>query len=574
MSRRTSSRHGLPGTRLQGCKIITSIKMLTLNKKNEKWIYILLSSLIFFSFYYAIGGYYLFDNNEGLYAGIAKNMLLFRDFIIPNLNGVPYIEKPPLLYWLLSASFAAFGLNAFAARFVTATSAALVCVFLLYFTKKIKKEEAGIIGAIIFASSIGVSIIARMVYFDMLFTCTVTGALLSFFYWYESRRISVLRLGYVFLGLAILTKGLIAGIIICGTFIVFLIADKDYKGLYKILDPLGIFLCLAVILPWHVAATIKHKGFFWTYIIEEHFLRFLAEREPLDYYQGPIYYYLPRMMIYLLPWSFFAPLLFWRTKTLTTPERTFLKFNWCWLLVPLLFFSLSKAKANYYMIVSMPAICCMLGVKLIHLVKNHAKVFRAWNVCIILFITLTLGGVFLFVKDPVLKEMGGSLFVATILYGFVASVLSFVLSKKKFISFVFVSLLIVPMSLIMVSGIKLVEDDISAAGAGIYLTKEAKDAPLYIYQDFENISAVGFYAPDHFKSIDSHSNDLYYGRHLPEYKNLFLDKKAFMEEDLNKKVYVVMLKKKLEQFNDYIKPLKFYPVKFVGDVVILSNKKD
>ena len=109
-------------------------------------------------------------------------MLLSKKFIIPHLNCVPYIEKPPLLYWLMSLSFSIFGFTASAARLITSTSAAFVCVAIVYFIKKIKLPQIGITSAIIFASSIGISIVARMVYFDMLFTALIAGALLCLFY--------------------------------------------------------------------------------------------------------------------------------------------------------------------------------------------------------------------------------------------------------------------------------------------------------------------------------------------------------------------------------------------------------
>ena len=150
--------------------------MLT-TRQYQIW-YPILATLIFFSFYFAIGDYTLLNNNDGLYASIAKHMLLTKSFIIPYLNCVPYIEKPPLLYWLLASSFSIFGFTAFAARFVTATSATLLCFAMLYFTHKIKLSKVGIMATLIFASSIGVSIIARMVYFDMLLSFLIASTLL------------------------------------------------------------------------------------------------------------------------------------------------------------------------------------------------------------------------------------------------------------------------------------------------------------------------------------------------------------------------------------------------------------
>ena len=547
--------------------------MLTLDKKQRYWQwYLILFVVTFFSFYFAIGSYPLFDNNEGLYASIAKHMLLNKSFVIPYLNCVPYIEKPPFLYWLLSLSFSVFGLTAFAARFVTTTSAVLLCIAIIYFAKKIKQPQIGFISALIFASSIGVSIIARMVYFDMLFTLLISGSLFCLFYWYESQKIIALRSGYLFLGLAILTKGLIAAVLVCGSFGLFLILEKNFRRyLYKSLDPAAILLFLAIVLPWHFAAAIQHKGFTWHYIIEEHFLRFLSKREPHDYYQGPIYYYLPRIMIYLFPWSLFMPLIFWRTKDLNPSEQKLLRFSWCWLLFPLVFFSLSSAKANYYMIASMPALAIILGIKMKNLMSKNFKIFNIWSAIILFIVALGLSFV-IFTNVIQINGLDKNLVIVAIIYSLLAGIASIIFVRNSQAIIALVAGLIIPIVIIMVSYIKTTKDNLSAAEAGIYLTSEAKNKPLYIYQDFENFSALSFYAPSCFKIIDTQSSDLYYGAHLPQFKNQFVNKEEFLEETSDKQVYVVIPTKKLSQFYHSLDPKNFTLAKQFNNLTVMRKK--
>ncbi|HBY55649.1 MAG TPA: hypothetical protein DEG23_02405 [Coxiellaceae bacterium] len=548
--------------------------MFTLDKKSNYWLwYLILSLFAFFSFYFAIGSYPLFDNNEGLYASIAKYMFLNKSFIIPHLNCVPYIEKPPFLYWLLSLSFSAFGLTAFAARFVTTTSAVLLCIVIIYFSKKIKQAQIGFIGALIFASSIGVSIIARMVYFDMLFTLLISSSLFCLFYWYESQKISILRIGYLFLGLAVLTKGLVAVVLICGSFGLFLILEGNFRRyLCKALDPRAIVIFLAIVLPWHLAAAIQHKGFMWHYIVEEHFLRFLNQREPHDYYQGPIYYYLPRIMIYLFPWSLFMPLIFWRTKDLNVSEQKLLRFSWCWLLFPLIFFSLSSAKANYYMIVSMPALAMILGVKIKSLVAKHPKIFNIW-VTINLFLVSLVFSLVVFTNIIQINGLDKSFVIITIIYSLFSAIVVIAFVRNSQVVAVLLAGLIIPVMLTMVSYIKTTKDDLSAVAVGVYLTSEAKSNPLYIYQDFENISALSFYAPNCFKIIDSQSGDLYYGAHLPQFKDRFVNKEEFLQETSDKQAYIVIPTKKLPQFYHNLDPGKFSLVKRFNNLALLSNQR-
>lgn len=542
--------------------------MLNLNKNQYHYIWYLsiLALIMFFSFYFAIGNYPLLNNNDGLYSSIAKYMVYTKSFIIPHLNCIPYIEKPPLLYWLLSLSFSGLGFTAFAARFVTATSATLLCLSMLYCSYKIKQYKTGLLATLIFASSIGVSIIARMVYFDMLFSFFITATMLCLFYWYITQKKIALRYGYIFLALAILTKGLIAIILICGSFGLFLLLEKNlFKTLRQAIDWPGIILFLIIAIPWHIAATIQHKGFFWSYIIGEHFLRFLNLREPHDYYQGPIYYYLPRILIYLFPWSFFIPLTFLQTKHANPTEKKLVYFCWCWLLVPLVFFSLSSAKANYYMIVSMPALAIILSMKLNSwLDTGNIKLFNIL-VSIILF---TTSGILIFIYPSFLQSY--SIIAPIFIYGLLAGIIALVFTRQSQLAITLLAGLIIPVVIAATSILKLINEDISAANVGTYITENQNNYPIYIYQDFENISALAFYTNSCFKIIDTKSNDLYYGSHLAQFKPWFLTKTEFLSEIKDKPGYVVVPNKKLEQFYQDMPLIKHFTSQYFKKLTVIS----
>lgn len=550
--------------------------MLTSNQEqhHQLWYSALLVILIFFGFYFALGCYPLLNNNEGLYASIAKHMLLNKAFIIPHLNCVPYIEKPPLLYWLLSLSFTIFGFTEFAARFVTASSAALLCGALLYFNHKIKTLKTGLMAVLIFASSIGVSIIARMVYFDMLLTFLVGCNLCLLFYWYETKKVMALRIGYIFFGLTILTKGLVAIILIGGTFGLYLLLEKSFwKCLRQSIDWPGIVLFLAVVLPWHIAAVIQHKGFFWNYIISEHFLRFLDLREPHDYYHGTIYYYLPRITVYLFPWSLFIPLIFLQPKGLDSITQKLLRFCWCWLLVPLIFFSLSKAKANYYMIVSMPALATILSIQFHSwFASKYAKAFNI-IAALILFL-IAVGSVIFFtaasLNAPAIITCKKLVFI-TIAYCFVAGSIALFFMRTPQVATVALAGLIIPVVITGTSIMKLVSGDLSAAKTGIYLATNKNSVPIYLYQDLENISAVSFYANSCLKIIDSRSNDLYYGASLPQSKPWFLTKEEFLQKTKTRPYWVVVPTKKLEQFYQNLTSIKITILQKYKDLTTISS---
>lgn len=534
-------------------------------KQNLTIWYLLTIILALFSYYYGLGSYPLLDNNEGLYASIAQQMLLSKSFIIPHLNCLPYLEKPPLLYWLLSGSFTIFGFNAFAARLITTSAGFLICIALLCFSNKIKQPQTGLLATLIFATSVGVIVIARTVYFDMLLTLFITLALLSLYYWLETAKKIALRLAYLAVALGILTKGLVALALVFFTTITYLIITKQWRKLIQLFDFPGILLFLAVVLPWHIAAAIKHHGFAWYYIINEQFLRFLNQRVPHDYYEGPIYYYLPRIAIYLAPWSLTLPLLLvqWKTNFATAWK----KFLWCWFLIPLIFFSLSQAKANYYMIVSMPALAWLLGDKLFALLNSNKT--RLVNIFLIVILILILSAAIVVpehFKDSITLRLLQPQILFLILFTVGTLFLIYFNRNKVWLPIVLFAAIIIPTTIIAVTAAKLEQNNISAFSTGLYIKQQKLGGEFYLYQDFEKYSALAFYSGQCLKIIDSQSNDLFYAKSLPEFSGHFL---TTTQLHAKTKYSIIVAKNKAQQLVLATK-IKVNTIVVLGNLCILG----
>ncbi|MCP4923573.1 MAG: phospholipid carrier-dependent glycosyltransferase [bacterium] len=247
--------------------------------------------------FYGLGSYGLLNNNEGLYAEVAREMLASGDWIIPHLNGVPYIEKPPLLYWLLACSFSLFGVSEFSARLVT-TSAGFGLLWVLWsFARTTLDRDTANRSCLMLGTSLGFIVFARMVYFDVLFALFLTLALTLAYRWYVLEKRTLLWGAYATLGLGILTKGFVA--LACVGIVGGLFFILDRPGWAKIrccFSLRGILVLLVLTVPWHIAASFQHEGFAWWYFINEHVLRFVGLREPKDYYSGTWYYYLVSMV--------------------------------------------------------------------------------------------------------------------------------------------------------------------------------------------------------------------------------------------------------------------------------------
>ncbi len=421
--------------------------------------YILLALLLGVSFYFGLSSYGLLNNNEGLYAEISWEMLADGTIIIPHLNGVPYIEKPPLLYWLVALSFKVFGKSVLAARLIPATFGMLTCLSLLWFCRSRQKMKEGFLAAVILATSMGFIIFSRMVFFDGILTAFLTWSLLSFYKFYEGGQKVFLRILFVSSAFAALTKGLVALGLLGLVILIFLWVRGELKLLLKMMDPLAIGLFLLIFLPWHILAALQDKNFCWFYFINEHFLRFLSKREPRDYYSGPLYYYLPRLAAYLVPWVFFMP--FFIRKAYYKKDSPLNLFLCIWFFVFLLFFSVSQAKANYYMMVGLPPLVLWMASFL------EGYPYRQWILTLSVGIStiLTLGGIYY------MHEKGSPF------------------SMKK---------------------------------GSVFLNDPTR--PVYLYKRFEDLSSLPFYLDRKVPIVDSQSQDLLYGQVNRPNSPLFLRK--------------------------------------------------
>lgn len=361
-------------------------------KSNCRLYTVLIVILYALLFYYGLGRLGLMDNNEGLYAEIPREMLATGDFIIPHLNGVPYIEKPPLLYWMTAVSYLVFGFNEFAARFIPATSGLLTGLLLMHFLIIKARPSQAVLTGLMWGTSLGVTVFARVIFFDMLMTFMLTWAMTSFFLWFDTRRKNYLYQAYIATALGILTKGLLAFILPAGIVILFLVLSFDSHTSHStdrwsyqkhevklILDPLCICLFLIIVLPWHLIAFYRDNNFLWFYFVNEHILRFIGHRVPHDYYSGPPYFYVSRLVVYLFPWTLFLLLFIWPRSSVDihesqTIDRRLKIFLWIWFAVFMLFFTISEAKANYYIVTAFPPVL-MLVADGIH---ARARLFRAY----------------------------------------------------------------------------------------------------------------------------------------------------------------------------------------------------
>ncbi|MGH7842671.1 MAG: ArnT family glycosyltransferase, partial [Candidatus Binataceae bacterium] len=269
--------------------------------------------------FFHLGAYGLWEPDEARYAEIAREMLALRDFVLPHLNYVPYLEKPPLLYWLTALAMRLFGVNEFAARCVNAAAACVGVAAVYLFARRVADSRHAVWSAIILSTSALYALMAQVLTTDMLLTATTTVALFTFFlHWREGGGWCWVM--YVAIALAILTKGPIGLAIPLTAGAIFLVTEGDWRGAvrrFRVVPGLGLTAIIAA--PWFVAVTFRQPDFLAFYFVGEHFRRFFES----SYSHGqPIYYYVPVIVAGLLPWSILATFAPWRTLT-PDPARRF-----------------------------------------------------------------------------------------------------------------------------------------------------------------------------------------------------------------------------------------------------------
>ncbi len=309
------------------------------------------------------------DNNEALYADIGWAMAHGGSWIIPHLNGVPYIEKPPLLYWLIALSYKAFGVGLWQSRLPDAAAAWLSCALLIVWGRSLGAALAGRFAALVCGSALGYVMIARTMLFDPLLVLwwLAAFALVQRAVW--QRRRLWLRAATLPLALAVLAKGpealLLLGLI---ALLRLLLAPGDWRRgelLRFYLDPVAIGLLLALLAPWHIAATREQPGFAWFYFINETVMRFLGRRIPDDFHTGPWWYYGPKLLIGFFQWTPLLALLAWRAPRLGAGLADDAA-RWARdaAVVLTVFFSIASNKGAYYLLPVVPLVALWLGLRL------------------------------------------------------------------------------------------------------------------------------------------------------------------------------------------------------------------
>jgi 4-amino-4-deoxy-L-arabinose transferase-like glycosyltransferase len=350
-------------------------------KKWQKWLLAVL--LISAATYLAciLSPPSLMDDVDAVQAQIARNMLNSGDWVTARLDGVIYLEKSPLMYWLIAISYKIFGVYDWAARIPIALS----CIGLAWLTAIFGKwafgEKAGFYAGLCIATCVGLFLFTRILIPDVMLTFTIALGMWAFLRLQDEQESNPRLWAYVFwatLGIGLLLKSLIAIVFPIGAAVVYfaftrqLLSWKSWRRLHLFS---GTAIAVVIAVPWHVLATLRnppyfaftlhsgpgnYHGFLWFYFINEQLLRFLNLRYPRDYSTVPRALFWSFHLLWLFPWSVYFPATVKLSyRPVDRAGRTRL-LALCWTGFILVFFTFSSTQ-EYYSMPCYPALALLLG---------------------------------------------------------------------------------------------------------------------------------------------------------------------------------------------------------------------
>jgi 4-amino-4-deoxy-L-arabinose transferase-like glycosyltransferase len=277
-------------------------------------------------------------------------MMAEQSWMTPVLHGQPYLDKPPLLYWLVMLSYSVFGVHDWAARLVPGIAGLLTVLVVFFWGRRVAGERAGLWGALVLCLSARFVYLGRMLTFDSLLCLWVTSSLAAAHIGLSGGGRRCWLLCGAACGLGVMTKGLVALLLVGVPVLAFMLLYRH--ELRPALLTLPALLLVAG--PWFVFMTLRHTEFAHHFFWEHHVLRFLT---PFDH-EEPFWFHLPGLLLGMLPWTFLLPGLIRHVRREMTPVLASLMLCAGW---GLLFFSLSGCKRAVYILPAIPPLALALG---------------------------------------------------------------------------------------------------------------------------------------------------------------------------------------------------------------------
>ncbi len=348
----------------------------------------------------------ILDDGDALYSDVAHQMILRGDWVTPYANGVRFLDKPPLAFWMMATSFKLFGVNERAARLPSALAILGTALVLYLLARRSLGEFGGLTAGLALILSAGTLFFTFESFPDIFLVLFLTLSVYFFFLcvWDEDNQRWAIPLLFASLAGAALAKSLIGIVFPVITIVVFVLLSKIRLRLRLRYVIWGVVIFLAISVPWHVLAAIRNPGFLDHYFVNEQILRFVGKRQPVDYGSIPVPFFWLLLLVWFFPWSAFLPAAIrFRTEGET---RHLTRMSWCWAGVILGFFTFSS-RLEHYSFPALPPLALLIAVVLSCNYQSRAlnRCFTALGVFSVFSAVLFVSGlVWLAVSGPELLD--------------------------------------------------------------------------------------------------------------------------------------------------------------------------
>jgi len=350
----------------------------------ERWAYGALAALLALLWLATLATRPLFNPDEGRYAEIPREMQSGGDWVIPHLNGLAYIEKPPLQYWATALSFRLLGTSEFAARLYCALTALGTILLVWFAARRLQGPDAGWRAASVLSGMLMFVVLGQLLTLDMSLTFYMTLSLTGFLLAQQTAQPRRwMLLAWAAAGLGVLTKGLVAAAIPAAVLILYSAYSRDFVPWRRLHAGLGLPIFLAISVPWHWLAARRLPDFLEFFFVHEHLARYLT---PIADRQEPWWFFGGVFLAGSVPWTLPALRALgggWRRRATGTTGTTGTigaagaagagaltgaagafqpgVFLWIWVVFIGVFFSLSDSKLMPYILPAMPALALLVA---------------------------------------------------------------------------------------------------------------------------------------------------------------------------------------------------------------------
>ncbi len=330
----------------------------------------LLLGLCFIIYFVNLNQWDLWSPDEPRYAEVSREMVNRGDWILMHRNGHLYTDKPPLFFWAIAvSSFLWQGFSPFSVRFPSALFGTLTVLLTFFIGKKLFSSRMGFLSGLILTTVYEFAYLSTRGNIDATLTFFTTTSFFCFLQWYKNgrdertrpttlRRLSIYGF-YISMGLAVLAKGPVGFILPLLVSLIYLVVQKDWRGIRRMKLLPGMLLFIIIVLAWYLPAVTRGGNVYLRETLFKHTVDAYAKGWT---HVRPFYYYFYNFPLDFLPWFIFLPgaIVYGFFRETIGKRKEFL-FLFIWFAVIFLFFSISKGKRGLYLLPLYPAASLMVG---------------------------------------------------------------------------------------------------------------------------------------------------------------------------------------------------------------------